>query len=178
MMQLYREIQSQGYRGTDSNVRKYLRSWRQHSSDKAENRNQPVPSSRTLAHLVTQREEALLKEAQAVIEQLKGAHEHVSTCITLAQEFTAMIRQRLTEKFTQWVQAARDSGVSALVNFAQSLLTDEAAVRAALESEWSNGQTEGFVNKLKLLKRQMYGRAKLDLLKIRLLALTRSTKSA
>jgi transposase len=57
-------------------------------------------------------------------------------------------------------------------------LTDEAAVRAALESEWSNGQTEGFVNKLKLLKRQMYGRAKLDLLKIRLLALTRSTKSA
>jgi transposase len=109
---------------------------------------------------------------KALIEQLPSAHEKVAVCIGLARRFAAMIRQGLPELFTVWLQAAQNSGLSAFANLAKSLLTDEVAVRTALESKWSNGQTEGFINKLKLLKRQMYGRANLDLLKIRLLALT------
>ncbi len=58
----------------------------------------------------------------------------------------------------------------ALTNFVTSLRQDEAAVRAALQLPWSNGPTEGHINRLKLLKRQAYGRAKLDLLEQRLLA--------
>jgi transposase len=56
-----------------------------------------------------------------------------------------------------------------LKSFADGLLTDEATVRAALSSEWSNGQTEGQVNRLKMLKRQMYGRTKFDQLRLRVL---------
>ena len=125
-----------------------------------------------MAFLVTQPQEKQTAETQALIEQLKGVHKNVAICIHLARDFAAMVRQQLPEKFSEWVQRAQDSGLSTFANLAKSLLTDEAAVRAALEYEWSNGQTEGFVNKLKLLKRQMYGRANLDLLKIRLLALT------
>ena len=112
------------------------------------------------------------EETKALIKQLKGAHDNVVVCIRLARQFTTMVRQRLPEKFSVWLQKAQDCGLAAFANFAKSLMTDEAAVRAALASEWSNGRTEGFINKLKLLKRQMYGRANLELLKIRLLALT------
>ncbi len=83
-----------------------------------------------------------------------------------------MLRQRLPDKFSGWLQLAQNSGLSALANLAKSPMTDEQAVRAALESEWSNGQTDGFVNKLTLLKRQVFRRANVDLLKIRLLAHT------
>jgi transposase len=170
-MQLYREIQAQGYPGTSSNVRKYIR-YRCEGGDPDSKQKRRIPTSRTLAFLVTQPDEKLTEETKVLIEQLKRAHEDVAVCIRLAREFATMVRQRLPEKFTSWQLMAQESGLSAFVNLAKSLLTDETAVRAALASEWSNGQVEGFVNKLKLLKRQMYGRANLDLLKIRLLALT------
>jgi transposase len=68
-----------------------------------------------------------------------------------------------------WIVKAFNSGVKELKSFANGLQKDFLAVKAATVSEWSNGQTEGQVNRLKLLKRQMYGRAKLDLLKARVL---------
>lgn len=170
-MQLYREIQAKGYTGTASNVRKYIR-YRCATGDIDSKQKRRIPTSRTLAFLVTQPYEKQTEETKMLIEQLKGAHENVSVCIRLAREFAAMVRQRLPEMLTEWLQMAQESGLSAFVNLAKSFLTDETAVRVALASEWSNGQTEGFVNKLKLLKRQMYGRGNLDLLKIRLLALT------
>ena len=169
-MQLYREIQEQGYTGTASNVRKYIRN-RCEPGD-TDSQQQRIPTSRTLAFLVTQSLEKQTEATKALIEQLQEAHENIALCIRLAGEFAAMVRQRLPEKLTDWLQRTQESGLSAFVNLAKSLLTDETAVHAALASDWSNGQTEGFVNKLKLLKRQMYGRADLDLLKIRLLALT------
>jgi transposase len=66
--------------------------------------------------------------------------------------------------------AAADSGIRTLSQFAMGLRRDHAAVHAALSLPWSNGPTEGHINRLKCLKRQMYGRAKLDLLSQRLLA--------
>jgi transposase len=68
-----------------------------------------------------------------------------------------------------WLADARTSGVRAVETFAAGLEQDGAAVRAALTTPWSNGQTEGQVTRLKLLKRQMYGRARLDLLRRRTL---------
>jgi transposase len=170
-MQLYREIQAQGYTGTASNVRKYIRQWCERV-DSASQPKPPIPTPRTLAWLVAQPQEEQSEATKTLLEQLQRAHEKVALCIDLARTFAAMVRQRLSEQFTAWLQTAQKSGLSAFANLAKSLLTDEKAVRAALKSEWSNGQTEGFINKLKFLKRQMYGRAKLDLLRIRLLALT------
>ncbi len=70
---------------------------------------------------------------------------------------------------TRWLHRARTCGVPALQTFAAGVRQDLAAIQAALTIGWSNGQTEGHVNKLKLLKRQMYGHARFDLLRCRLL---------
>lgn len=68
-----------------------------------------------------------------------------------------------------WVTAVLASGLVELIGYASGLLTDKAAVMAVFRLPWSNGQTEGQINRLKWIKRQMYGRAKLDLLKVRVL---------
>ena len=62
-----------------------------------------------------------------------------------------------------------DAGESLLASFANGIMRDSAAVQAAIVQPWSNGQTEGQITKLKLVKRQMYGRAKIDLLEARLI---------
>lgn len=167
--QLYQEICDLGYRGTESNVRKYIRS--RIRTEQSENRNeQRPPSARTLAFYITYPYENQSKRVKKIIDQIKEAHPDVTTCIDLARKFAAMVRQRLPHKLDGWLKSAEECGVSAFVKFAKSLKRDKAAVYAALDNEWSNGPTEGFVNKLKMIKRQMYGRANLDLLKIRLLA--------
>jgi len=78
--------------------------------------------------------------------------------------FQAMIRGRSLSDLTPWLERARTSLVAA---FANGVMKDQAAVAAAITSDWSNGQTEGQITKLKLVKRQMYGRGKLDLLQAR-----------
>lgn len=74
-----------------------------------------------------------------------------------------------TARYDRWLDDALTCGVRAVETFARGLVQDGAAVRAAFTSPWSNGQTEGQITKLKLLKRQMYGRANLDPLRRRLL---------
>ncbi len=82
------------------------------------------------------------------------------------EEFQQMLRRRDDEPLARWVERAATSLVS---SFARGVVRDEAAVHAAIVSKWSNGQTEGQVTKLKLVKRQMYGRGKIDLLEARLI---------
>ena len=77
-----------------------------------------------------------------------------------------MIRRRLETELTPWIERAR---ASLIVSFASGVARDEAAVRAAITSSWSNGQTEGQITRLKLVRRQMYGREKIDLLQARLI---------
>jgi transposase len=83
----------------------------------------------------------------------------------LLDRFHAMIRTK-GGKLKDWI---RDAGTSLVASFASGIGKDEAAVAAAIAEPWSNGQVEGQITKLKLVKRQMYGRAKLDLLEARLL---------
>jgi transposase len=93
----------------------------------------------------------------------------VQQASALAQDFQAMVRQRKPDAFAGWVQACADSGIAKLQSFAKGLMQEEASIRAALREPWSSGQVEGQVNRLKVLKRQMYGRAKFDLLRQRVL---------
>ena len=83
--------------------------------------------------------------------------------------FHKMIRRKTRGHLRPWLRAAHGSLVA---SFANGIAKDEAAVRAAITSPWSNGQTEGQVTRLKLMKRQMYGRAKIDLLQARLIGAT------
>ena len=82
----------------------------------------------------------------------------------------------------RWLTRSEQSGLAPLMSLANGIRRDYAAVKAGVTLEWSNGPTEGHINRLKQVKRQMYGRAKLDLLKLRLMALwhqaRRITKSA
>jgi transposase len=87
----------------------------------------------------------------------------------LVQRFGRMIRERRAEDLDPWLNDAIRCEIPALSNFAATLQRDYAAVKAALTLEWSNGQVEGQVNRLKVIKRMMYGRAKFDLLRLRVL---------
>jgi transposase len=81
-------------------------------------------------------------------------------------QFHGMIWRRAAAELSPWVNRACASLVA---SFARGVANDEAAVRAAITSPWSNGQTEGQITRLKLVKRQMYGRGKIDLLQARLI---------
>jgi transposase len=83
--------------------------------------------------------------------------------------FHAMIRKKSLADLEPWLERARSSLVA---SFANGVIKDQAAVSAAITSPWSNGQTEGQITKLKLVKRQMYGRGKLDLLQARVIGAT------
>jgi transposase len=80
-----------------------------------------------------------------------------------------MVREQQAAAFDPWLERATRSGLKELRRFALGLRQDYAAVRAALEEPWSQGPTEGHILRLKWLKRQMYGRAKVDLLRQRVL---------
>jgi transposase len=81
-------------------------------------------------------------------------------------EFHLMIRRKAEARLSLWIERARASLVA---SFASGVAKGEAAVRAAITSSWSNGQTEGQITRLKLVRRQMYGRGKIDLLQARLI---------
>jgi transposase len=85
----------------------------------------------------------------------------------LVDRFHCMLQSRTPEALPAWITEANDS---MLASFGRGIVEDQAAVRAALTEPWSNGATEGSVTKLKLVRRQMYGRGKLDLLRARLVA--------
>ena len=90
----------------------------------------------------------------------------------LANEFLVLLREKRREELSNWLAQATQSP---LASFAAGLRRDLAAVQAAFSSPWSQGQVEGQVNRLKMLKRQMYGRASFPLLRSRVLA-TRSSE--
>lgn len=124
------------------------------------------PSSRVIARMMTIARDQLSKDDAVTLATIEGAVPALVVARELFDRFQAMIQQRKVADLSSWL---RDASASLLVSFAGDLLADESAVAAALVEPWSNGQTEGQITKLKLVKRQMYGRAKLDLLRARLL---------
>ncbi len=102
-------------------------------------------------------------------EILCGLSPEIAVAYDLAQRFVAMFKQRQVEELDTWLQDAQHATVPALRHFALSLYRDYAAVRASLTFDWSSGQVEGQVNRLKVIKRIMYGRAGFDLLRLRVL---------
>lgn len=115
------------------------------------------------------KEPAKLTDDEKAILKWVQQDPSVKKLSTLIQQFTTMFRERQVNVLDNWLEACRQSSIACLSSFARGLQNDYAAVRAALENEWSNGQVEGQVNRLKFIKRQMYGRANFDLLRKRVL---------
>ena len=114
----------------------------------------------------------VLTAAQAAkVQALKQASPSFTTMRQLAMRFRGVLRSGKAAKLDNWLRDARASGVSAMQRFARRLSRDLEAARNAVTETWSNGQTEGQVNRLKTLKRAMYGRSGAELLRARLLPL-------
>ena len=187
-LQLWREIQKRGYPGSSRQVskwayerrdypapttpRKYLeeKPWGQAAlkSIRQPLGKQRLPVARRLVWLFLHPSEKLEPEEKELHDHL-ASHPVLVRGWELVKEFQRMVREREAHKFDDWLQACETSQITELMNLAKGMSKDYQAVKAALYSDWSNGQTEGQINRLKFLKRQMYGRAKFDLLRLRLL---------
>jgi transposase len=127
-----------------------------------------LPSARAAAWMLLRPEE-LTDEDKKTVELLCRLSPEVRQAQQLALGLVGLVKERRADELRGWLIEAGRSEVAEFVSFANGLTSDLPAVRAALEYEWSNGQTEGQVHRLKLIKRQMYGRGKLDLLRARVL---------
>jgi transposase len=109
-------------------------------------------------------------EERAFVEHLVEISPVIAEAQILAREFDRILKQRDQAAFPGWMERASQSRIPEMKSLAAGIVRDRAAVVAALAHEWSNGTTEGHINRLKTLKRAMYGRAKFDLLRIKVLA--------
>lgn len=164
--QLYREISAQGYPGSRSLLLQALAPWRP---------SRPPPGSRrrhrrSLRWLCLRPPEQLDADERQALDQVLADDPNLKIGYTLVQRFRTLVAQREVTALASWLGDAQASGLPSFVALANGILADRAAVVAALSTPWSNGPTEGHVGRLKCLKRQMYGRAKLDLLRRRVLA--------
>jgi hypothetical protein len=122
--------------------------------------------ARRVARMLAADLSVLAEPDRAYVERLLALSPALATVRDLARRFGAMVRTRSVDALTPWLA---DAETGDLHGFAAGLRQDEQAVRAALLLPWSSGQVEGQVSRLKLLKRQGYGRAGLDLLRARLI---------
>ena len=106
---------------------------------------------------------------QTYLDQLCHVDTHIARAYTLSQAFLTLVRERRGEALEAWMAEAIDSGIDALARFARGWQDDLRAIIAGLTLEWSNGVTEGQIHRLKLIKRQGYGRAGFTLLRQRVL---------
>ena len=178
--QLFEDIQQQGYQGTYKTVAKYTHQLRQAQRQQLstpEGRGpapasieskQPPLSARRATWLVLKPPPQRSAEDESLRIELQQ-HPELVTAIHLAQQFADLVRQRLPELLDRWLEQASNSSIKQFQNFAKSLQEGYAAVKAGVTLAVSNGQVEGQVNRLKMLKRQMYGRAGFDLLQKRVL---------
>jgi transposase len=183
--QMYREIKEQGYSGSDTAVGRFVaplraqkgkaRSFKSVEPEPAtmvsreEVKKKRSPTALQVAHWMTFKEEQRLEWQQTYLIQLCQEDPQIAQTYELIQEFTTLLREREGERFEAWLDRVEKQGVSELQSFANGLKKDYDAVKAGLTLSWSNGQTEGQVHRLKLIKRQMYGRGSFTLLRKRVL---------
>jgi len=193
-LELWRELRTLGYPGGPRQVRRWLQARgtvvtttppqcsRDEAGDKpaedTANAAPALPSSRQLAWLIVRPRDEISAAERATLARLE-LDRQAGGVIGLVQRFVALVRKSGVGQtpvrhaqlaaYGEWLADAVSSDVDAVRTFAAGLEQDGAAVRAALTMPWSSGQAEGQINKLKLLKRQTYGRASLDLLRRRML---------
>lgn len=128
-----------------------------------------APSARHIARMMTTDRDKVSKAAARTVAVIGDAVPDLTAARDLLDRFHRLIQHRKFDRLDAWIA---DAKAGLMASFASGIVQDHAAVKAALTEPWSNGQTEGQNTKLKLVKRQMYGRAGLDLLRARLLGVT------
>ena len=172
MARLFRELVAQGYKGSYESVRGTLlrllpeeRKTQASSSSKTP----ALVTSRQATFLLLRRPEELRAQEQETLVTLRQIHPEVDLAYDLVQQFARMLRTRTGELLDAWLAQVESSKLPELQSFAAGIEKDKDAVRNGLTWQWSNGPVEGHVTKLKLIKRQGYGRAGFPLLRKRVL---------
>ncbi len=178
---VYRELKEMGYPGSDQPVQRYFVQFRQEKDFRKFKQVDPTletpvkappkrpPTASQVAHWITFKEDQRLEWQQKHLTHLCEADQEIQKANELIQEFTSMLRERKGEGFDAWLEKIEQQGIPELCGFAQSLKKDYQAVKAGLTLSWSQGPVEGHVHRLKLLKRQAYGRASFPMLRKRVL---------
>jgi transposase len=169
----FREIRDRGYRYGASNVFRFLKRVERHRGRAILGADAPPPGSappaRQVARLLVQPPDERSDADRDYLSRLCAAASALATAYALTRESATMVRERQGQRLEARLTQASASGIAELRGFARGLADDRAAVEAGLSLQWSNGQTGGQVDKLKLLKRQMYGRASFGLRRRRFL---------
>jgi transposase len=173
--QLWREIRTLGYTHSARTVGRFITRLRRAADvgQPPESQRSPYtrpqgPSARAVSFAMVCPAVKRSSDAQTYLDQLCQVEASVARADALSQAFLAMVRERRGSDLEAWRMAATDSGIDELARFAQGLQEDLAAVTAGLTLDWSNGPVEGQITRLKLLKRQGYGRAGFPLLRQRI----------
>jgi transposase len=180
-LQLFGEIKTQGYRGSYVTVARYAQRLRQAQGLSPRQRLVPKPvlavseletpllTPRRATWLVLTRPDKRKEADEQVLTDLQGQHWELADAVTLARDFADLVRERQPDQLDAWLERAASSTLDAFERFAKRLREDYDSIKAGVTLPWSNGPVEGQINRLKMLKRQMFGRAKLDLLRQRFL---------
>jgi transposase len=186
--QLWRELRERGYRGS----RKMVTVWTQHQREApapttpkkylaapedpipntrpARESTARLPSARRVSWFLLREPSCLSPGEQTTLTALQAAAPELAAIQPLVHQFQRLVKERDAAAFLAWREKALASALPELCSFITGLDRDAKAVEAALTLPWSNGPVEGHVNRLKVIKRQMYGRANFDLLRARVLA--------
>ncbi len=170
---LYREIAAEGYRGSEQTVRRYLRPFRAGAAAPPPV-HQP-PKVRHLAGWIMTDPDHLDEQDQAQLEDARARCPHLDALAGHVTEFAKILTGLHGERLDDWIQAIDADDLPAMHSFTAGLKHDHTAVVNGLTMTHNSGAVEGNVNRVKMIKRQMYGRAKFDLLRKRVLIRTQQT---
>jgi transposase len=168
-------LKTRGFDVSYHKVRRRLARWRERAAPEGTASRALAPfrprfSPRRIVRLLLKADAELSDNERALRERVEQQDSGLARTAELGRRFREMVRGRKQDVWGHWLAEAQGSATSVeMQTFAKGLQEDEAAVCGALSHEWSNGQVEGQVNRLKTLKRPMYGRAKFDLLRRRFL---------
>jgi transposase len=170
---LFQEIRAQGYPGSRSLLTQAVQPWRQPKTPKGpkkERRRARRMRRRTAMRWICLKPPQKLKtDEHVLLTQLLSQDTELAHGYDLLQGFRSLLKDRDLERLEQWIEAAKQSDIPTFMSLSNSIKADWAAVEAAFRLPWSNGLVEGHVNRVKLIKRQGYGRANFDLLRCRVL---------
>jgi transposase len=164
---LYREITEQGYRGSRGTVAAYLAPFRAFGT--APPATPAVPKVRQITSWILRRPEDLDTDEQLKLKQVPASCPHLDATATHVRTFAEILTGRHGDRLDSWMAAVDTDDLPHLHRFVTGLRRDYQAVRNGLTLSHSSGTVEGNVNRIKMIKRQMYGRAKFDLLRKRIL---------
>lgn len=173
VLQLFKEIKAQGYTGGRTTLYEYLNGYgKQRGSQRSVKLPEISWTAAKVKMLLCKKEEDLPEKDKVLVQDICEKSQDVQEARRLALQFRDIMEKKQGHLLKSWISEVVASPLRELKGFAQGLLSDYQAVENALTLPWSNGQVEGQINKLKTIKRQMYGRASFELLRKRMILST------